>query len=106
MEGLKKTLSFKAALNNGLSDQLKAAFPGIVPVLRPQVNKPKMLDPYWISGFVDAEGCFHVTLINNSKGAGLILKVTQHTRDAELLKIFVYYFRCGRYYTSSGKAGD
>lgn len=105
-EGLKKALSIKAALNNGLSDKLKIAFPDIVPVLRPKINKPKVLDPDWITGFVDAEGCFHVTLINNSKGAGLIFKVTQHARDAELLKKFVDYFKCGRYYTSTNTAGD
>lgn len=38
VDGLKKIVSIKAMLNNGLSDQLKAAFPDIVSVLRPQVN--------------------------------------------------------------------
>ncbi len=106
IKGLKKTLCIKAVLNNGLSDSLKVAFPDIIPNLRPRVINQIIPDPHWISGFVDAEGCFFVTLINNSKGAGLIFKVTQHKRDAELLKSLVDYFKCGRYYTCSPNAGD
>lgn len=106
MEGLKKTLCIKAVLNNGLSDLLKLAFPDIIANLRPRIINQKIPDSHWISGFVDAEGCFFVTLINNSKGAGLIFKVTQHKRDADLLKSLVDYFKCGRYYTCSPNAGD
>jgi hypothetical protein len=39
-------LSLKAVLNKGLPDQLKAAFPDIVPALRPQPPKPKIQDPH------------------------------------------------------------
>ena len=106
IEGLKKALSIKSALNNGLSDSLKTVFPNIIPENRPKVINQKIPDPHWISGFVDGEGCFFVTLINKSKGAGLIFKVTQHIRDAELLKSFVGYLGCGRYYTCSPRAGD
>jgi len=105
-EGLKKILSLKAVLNKGLPDQLKAAFPDIVPALRPQPPKPKIQDPHWISGFVDAEGCFFVTFTNNSTGVGLVFKVTQHIRDDSLLKEFINYFNCGRYIISSKEAGD
>jgi hypothetical protein len=37
LEGLKKIVALKASLNLGLSDQLKEAFPGVVPVTRPVV---------------------------------------------------------------------
>jgi hypothetical protein len=61
IEGLNKILSIKAlaglpregvappgqaVFNNGLSDSLKVAFPGIVPVIRPQVSKPQIQDPH------------------------------------------------------------
>ena len=106
IQGLKKAFSIKAALNNGLSDSLKTVFPNIIPENRPKVINQKIPDPRWVSGFVDGEGCFFVTLINKSKGAGLIFKVTQHIRDAELLKSFVGYLGCGRYYTCSPRVGD
>jgi hypothetical protein len=41
-EGLKKIVSIKAVLNNGLSNELKIAFP----VIRPQINNQIILDPH------------------------------------------------------------
>ena len=35
-----------------------------------------------------------------------MFKITQHTRDTELLKEFVNYFNCGRYSLSSPEVGD
>ena len=107
VEGLQKALSFKAVLNNGLSDELKFAFPNLIPVIRPKVTyiTPRIKNPYWLSGFVDAEVCFFVSLTNNYTGIGLIFKVTQH-RDTYLLKEFLSYFNCGRNSLCSSKAGD
>ena len=59
-EGLQKIVSIRAVLNKGLSEDLRAAFPGVVPSIRPQVQNRTIPDPYWVSGFVDAEGCFNV----------------------------------------------
>ena len=107
-EGLYKILSLKASLNKGLSDELNTAFPDIVPFARPKVITPKLKDknPHWISGFVDGDGCFYISLTNNLTSIGLIFKVTQHTRDADLLKEFIDYFNCGRYSICSKEAGD
>jgi len=66
IEGLHKILSIKASINLGLSDELKAAFPDIVAIKKPLVQDQKILDPYWLAGFVSGEGCFMVTLINTS----------------------------------------
>jgi hypothetical protein len=55
---------------------------------------------------VDAEGCFYVTLTNDSTGVGLVFKVTQHIRDTDLLKEFIGYWNCGRYSISSKMGGD
>uniref|UniRef100_UPI0030E441BE hypothetical protein n=1 Tax=Dematophora necatrix TaxID=2751867 RepID=UPI0030E441BE len=107
-EGLYKILSLKASLNKGLSGELKTAFPNTVPFPRPKNFTPKLKDknPHWISGFVDGDGCFYISLTNNLTGIGLIFKVTQHTRDADLLKEFINYFNCGRYSICSKEAGD
>jgi len=106
IEGLNKIVSLKSVLNNGLSDKLKIAFPNIVYIIRPKAPKPIIKNPYWMSGFVDAEGCFFVTLTNNLTSASLIFKITQHIRDADLLKEFINYFNCGYYKICSNNAGD
>lgn len=72
MDGLEKIVAIKASINRGLSDELKAAFPGppqnflgyVIPVKRPIVTLPvgcevkKIFDPNWLAGFTSAEGCF------------------------------------------------
>jgi len=55
---------------------------------------------------VDGDGCFYISLTNNSTGVGLVFKITQHIRDTDLLKQFINYFNCGRYGLSSPEAGD
>lgn len=97
-EGLKKIVSIRAALNKGLSENLNTVFPDVVPSIRPQVQNITIPDPYWISGFVDAEGCFNVRFIKTSKSESVNLRflVTQHLRDADLLNSLVNYFGCGR----------
>jgi hypothetical protein len=46
LDGLKMILAIKASLNNGLSDELKAAFPNIIPVQRPVVKGQEIPDPH------------------------------------------------------------
>jgi hypothetical protein len=43
-DGFREILSIKAAINLGLSDSLKEAFPEIVPVERPKVEDQRILD--------------------------------------------------------------
>jgi hypothetical protein len=38
MEGLRKIVAIKASMNNGLSDELKAAFTNLPPVERPEAE--------------------------------------------------------------------
>ena len=44
-EGLIKIVAIKASMNRGLSEELKLAFPDVVPVVRPLVENPKIIDP-------------------------------------------------------------
>jgi hypothetical protein len=103
MEGLQKIVSIKAVLNKGLLDNLKVAFPDLVPAIRPQASSQIILNPYWISGFVSGEGCFYLVTRNSLKGGsvGFRFLVTQHIRDAELLKSLVNYLGCGKSYPRS-----
>lgn len=44
-EGLRQIVAIKAAMNLGLSEKLKLAFPYVVPVERPLVELPQTIDP-------------------------------------------------------------
>lgn len=61
-KGLQKIIGIKSAMNKGLSDKLKIDFPNVIPVKRPLVELPEILDYNWFGGFVDGEGCFHVQI--------------------------------------------
>ena len=99
VEGLKKILSIKASMNWGLSDELKEAFPDIIPAERPIVTNIEILDSYWLAGFTSAEGCFLVSIFKATTNIGetvkLIFGVSQHSRDKILIKSFIYYFQRG-----------
>jgi len=45
-------VAIKASMNNGLSEELKAAFPNTIPVQRPKVMGGVIKDPRWVAGFV------------------------------------------------------
>jgi len=48
--GFEKILALKYNLNIGLPDELKSAFPNIVPVARPEYKFNGIPNPFWISG--------------------------------------------------------
>ena len=88
-EGLLTLVSLKAALNRGLSETLNIAFPDIIPVMRPEVQLLENIDPFWLTGFVDAEGCFSVVLFKSKtskfgEAIKLSFILTQSARDINL----------------------
>lgn len=99
-EGLERLVAIKASINLGLSDELKTAFPKIVPVNRPSVANQNIPDPMWIVGFTNAEGCFLVN-IRQSKThklgyqTNLRFQITQHSRDRLLLTNIISFLGCG-----------
>ena len=101
MEGLQSIVNIRAALNLGLSEVLKAAFPDTIPVVRFLISKQEIPHPDWMAGFVTGEGTFFVKINKSRNKAGvgvqLVFQVAQHVRDTELLKSFVSYFKCGQY---------
>jgi hypothetical protein len=106
-EGLHKIVAIKASINNGLTETLKSAFPGVIPVPRPVVVDKEIKDPHWLAGFVSGEGCFFINIFKSSSyksGFSVRLRfiLTQHTRDEELLKSLVSYLDCGKYLLSEG----
>jgi hypothetical protein len=70
---------------------------------RPDVgvpNRAQKLDPNWISGFIDGEGCFHIGISKHPElrfGHQILpeLTVVQHKRDIDLLHRIRSQMNCG-----------
>lgn len=110
-DGLNKIVNHRASINNGLSDKLKAAFPDTKPVPRPLVVGQEIKDPHWLAGFTSGEGCFLVNIRKSTSSkfgfnVHLRFQITQHSRDASLLKSFEKYLSCGGVYKHSENAVD
>lgn len=98
--GINKIVAMKASMNNGLSEDLSAAFPNLKPVPRPLVANKKVPHEQWIAGFTSGEGCFKVIVAKtpNTKLKFRILlgfQITQHSRDEKLMTSLITYFGCG-----------
>jgi hypothetical protein len=63
-------------------------------------NQQESLDPQWVAGFVDGEGCFHVS-INKQHGMTTgwqvlpEFRVVQHSKDEAILKRLQQFFNAG-----------
>ena len=100
IEGLHRILAIRASMNLGLSDVLKTAFPDITPVARPTVELPKNIEPNWLAGFTEGEGCFNVSILSSKShkiGYQVIVRfiIAQHSRDVQLMKNLISNFGCG-----------
>lgn len=102
MEGLNKIVAIKASMNNGLSPELQAEFPNVIPVKRPLVLRQEIIDPHWLAGFTEGDGCFSIITRESSScklgtQVELRFRISQDTRDAELMRSLVSYLGCGKY---------
>ena len=91
--GLIKIIKIKASMNKGLNEKLKEQFTEIVPVEIPVVEIDPLLvaNPYWLIGFVEAEGCFLCLIRKNTDHkighqVTLSFSLVQHLRDLELMQ--------------------
>lgn len=58
------------------------------------------LNPSYVSGFVDAEGCFHVSIVDRpelktGKSVRVIFQISLHKKDKALLDLIRDYFGVG-----------
>lgn len=112
LQGLQEIVNLKASLNLGLSDKLKDYFPDTLPAIRPNFIVGSIPDPNWLVGFAEGESCFFISVYKSVKSklgfaVQLVLRITQHSRDRELLNIVAQYLECGRIEDrSSGGACD
>ena len=107
-EGLNKIIMLKSSLNKGLTPFLSQNFPNINPIERPlKKYNFNNADPHWITGFVEAEGCFYINVIkSDAYKLGYQIKlefsVVQHRRDKNLMANLVDYFNSGALYENTG----
>ena len=108
IEGFNKIISIRASMNKGLPEILKKDFSNIIGRKIPLARVPDKLDPNWIAGFTEGEGCFFVKLVKNNtkKKFKVILgyQVTQHSRDTLLIEKFTTFFNCGRLELTKGSS--
>lgn len=129
-EGLINIINIKASMNFGvISDSMLAEFPDIKPIerpnpppgggdlvigpppgggLRPLVKSRVHMDPDWLSGFVEGEGCFFVNIYKRKdsvlgEGVKLVFKLTQDNRNNEVLALVSSHLACGKIYSQSSK---
>lgn len=107
LEGLKKIVAYKSAINWGLPEELRTAFP-VSTIQKPVAKAPETLDPHWLAGFVSGDGNFSVEISNqvgNLTGAvRLAFRLVQHSKDKELMKFFISYLDCGNSYDKLGSS--
>jgi hypothetical protein len=67
-----------------------------------QETRDRALDPRWVSGFVDGEGCFSISFhknphVRSTRGwqVTAVFQVSQHERDREILERLAFTFGCG-----------
>jgi len=104
-EGLNKILAFKAALNLGLTEKLKGAFPNVILVNRPvYLIDETPLDPYWVTGFAEGDSCFTVKTNAKKKGVVNEFVIDLNERDIPLLhKIQKFFCDIGKMYYSPNR---
>jgi hypothetical protein len=98
-EGLLQIINIKASMNLGLSDIIKYNFNNIIPVDRPIIKTDNILDPNWITGFVNGEGSFDIKIYSSKtkikQAVQLRFRIPQHERDAKLIELLIKYFGSG-----------
>ena len=109
-EGFRKIVAIKASINRGLSEKLSVAFLDVVRVERPLHKLPKTIEPEWFAGFTSAEGCFTIKISESQTHSlgykiQLVFLITQHSRDSDLIKLFIIYLECGYVYKNRETSG-
>lgn len=62
---------------------------------------PELLNSNFITGFIDAEGCFHISIVNSEsnkegKSVRVIFQISLHEKDKALLHQIKDYFGVGK----------
>lgn len=90
-KGFEEILALRCNLNKSYSEELRLAFPNIVPIDRPKHSPEKIPDPLWVSGFASGDFSFSVSLEKSTrkveKRVRLVFGTCLHKRDKDLLVV-------------------
>ena len=86
-------------MNLGLNDKLNSLFPETKAVVISKVHNT--INPHWLLGFAEGEGCLFISIYKSpasklKQAVQLVFKITQHSRDIELMKRICGFLCCGR----------
>jgi hypothetical protein len=92
-KGLHQIIYFKSALNKGLPENLKVAFPSVSLLTRPVYTIPSIpFNPYWVTGFIDGDGSFTVYIEPETGYVNLRFLVGLNDRETSLIKKLLEFF--------------
>jgi len=108
LNGFLTILSYYAAINIGVSPKIAQYYPDIKPFNRPVFELPNNLNPYWVSGFVAGDGGFSIGVRPPKSGSSyekvdFRFFITQHSKDVNLMNLFITFFDSGTVYVRSDK---
>jgi hypothetical protein len=100
-DGFMKILGIISVFPKGLSKSVLEAHSGVVPIKKPgHVPGKILLNPYWIAGFIQADGTFGLNYIKSVRmKLGYTcqpqFRATQHERDLVVLERIIKTLGCG-----------
>lgn len=104
---MRKIISIRASMNRKSLNKFNEYFSDIVPLKLSFKMDNNIKDPYWLVGFVDAEGCFYIKprKIKSSLQERFYLsfRLTQHSRDILLMNNISKFLNCGLIELSTSK---
>jgi hypothetical protein len=73
------------------------------------LNSNSKLDPWWVTGFVDAEGCFRISILKNKElktqwGVRAFSQISLHLKDKAILELIQSKLGVGKIYTAGPAA--
>lgn len=103
-DGFLKILSYYASINKGVSKKVLNYYPNILPASKPVICLPVNLNPQWVSGFTAGDGGFSIyvrrakdyVLVAGAEKVDSRFHIAQHSKDIELMKLFIQFFCCGK----------
>lgn len=103
---MRKILSIRASMNRKSLNNLSKYFPDIIPLEISSERSNNIKDPYWLTGFIDGEGCFYIKPKRNKLNIStfsLSFRLTQHSKDLLLMNNILNYLNCGLIELSNSK---
>lgn len=110
-QGLIKINSIFASNNQKLNEEILKIYPAraILPIETYFSENLENLDPHWLAGFIEGEGCFYVGIFKSESirtGYSLKLRfsINQHFKDDKLISSLTRVFKCGNIVISNNNS--